>query len=119
MDARPLDRHPSPFSSYAGCLSDAHDLVLHVSKPWLRGAERLQRESQGWHRPPFWATVAGGRRPGRPGGCLALPWDERTHTHFLDLAHSFFQFFTKTGTTCSDVSSLFRDQRSVLSSGWR
>lgn len=79
-----------------------------------------RRESQTGGVAPVLGHGGGREVTGRcPRGCLACPWDEGTHTHFLDLAHSFFQFFTKTGTTCSDVSSLFRDQRSVLSSGWR
>lgn len=59
---------------------------------------------------------AGERWSQSVSGC---PHGKRTRTYFLDLAHSFFQFLTKTGTTCSDMSSLFRDQRSVLSRGWR
>ena len=103
--------------AWATCWTPLHS---QVSKPWFwEGKQPAQGyDTWGVALRPSRATVEG---RGYQANLVSvrLARGRMPGTYFLDLAHSFFQFFTKTGTTCSDVSSLFRDQRSVLSRGWR
>ena len=111
----------SPFLPGLPLLHVSLHPTLQVSKPWLRGVRQPAQDHEARERRhhPHPGSLCGDGADQVALQSVCLPHGRRSGTYFLDLAHSFFQFFTKTGTTCSDMSSLFRDQRSVISRGCR
>lgn len=116
-------RPPSP-GSPTGCyrteVTPCHCPTQNPPLPSHQTWDQILIHSRGPETPENTSALFPLMGEGRGCGSLyvsGFPCGKRIHTYLLDLAHSFFQFFTKTGTTCSDVSSLFRDQRSVLSRG--